>query len=203
MQAGKRRDRIYFAVIALWAVAVIGGMVALWRYKLTPGKTGSVPERWPDESALVHSAELPTLLVFVRPDCPCTRASLGELAILLSHFEGRVATYVVMQRPVHLKRDLHETEYWQRAESLPGVRVVADEHGTETTRFGAGTSGDALLYDASGALRFHGGITGARGHAGDNAGRERLGSLIAGDTSGPSTSPVFGCELEPRAGLAP
>ena len=52
--------------------------------------------------------------------------------------------------------------------------MLRDDDGAEARRFGAETSGQTLLYDARGALAFSGGITGARGHAGDNAGRASL-----------------------------
>jgi hypothetical protein len=195
--AARRRDRIYYAIITVWAIGIVVGMALLWRYKLTPGKTGDAPARWPEDTTLVRAADAPTLLMFVRPDCPCTRASLGELAMLVSKRGGRLHAYVVMQRPARFRDRLEETEYWQRALSLPGVRVVADEHGAETRRFGAGTSGDVLLYDAAGTLIFHGGITGARGHSGDNAGRDRVAVLLQGGNVPSPESAVFGCDLDP------
>jgi hypothetical protein len=42
--------------------------------------------------------------------------------------------------------------------------------GREAALCKATTSGETVVYDAAGKLRFHGGITGARGHIGDNAG---------------------------------
>ena len=45
------------------------------------------------------------------------------------------------------------------------------------------TSGQVVVYDAKGALLFSGGITAARGHMGDNAGRDRITALLRGDTA--------------------
>ena len=56
--------------------------------------------------------------------------------------------------------------------------MLRDDDGAEARRFGAETSGQTLLYDEHGALLFSGGITGARGHAGDNAGRASLVALL-------------------------
>jgi hypothetical protein len=43
------------------------------------------------------------------------------------------------------------------------------------------TSGDVLLYDASGQLAFHGGVHEMGAVAGDNAGRPALKSMLAGN----------------------
>ena len=78
-------------------------------------------------------------------------------------------------------------------------QTCLDEGGVEASRFGAATSGQAILYDGDGRLVFSGGITAARGHFGDNAGSQALARLlIDGMPSRPHT-PVFGCALFDRA----
>jgi len=72
---------------------------------------------------------------------------------------------------------------------------LRDDDGLEATRFGVITSGQTVLYDPSGALLFSGGITGARGHAGDNAGRASLVSLLNQGKTDLSSTSVFGCPL--------
>jgi hypothetical protein len=52
-----------------------------------------------------------------------------------------------------------------------------------------------LLYDTAGRLLFSGGITAARGHSGDNAGREAIVALLAGAPTDRTQTPVFGCKL--------
>ena len=84
---------------------------------------------------------------------------------------------------------------WQPAARIQNVTVVRDDDGLEAQRFGAATSGQTFLYDSQGVLQFSGGITSARGHAGDNAGRAALISLLNRlETSQPRTN-VFGCPL--------
>jgi hypothetical protein len=75
------------------------------------------------------------------------------------------------------------------------VTVLDDVDGTEARRFGALTSGQVVVYDADGRLRFSGGITPARGHAGDNAGRSAIIALLEGASSASVETPVFGCSL--------
>ncbi len=72
---------------------------------------------------------------------------------------------------------------------------MEDIQGREALRFGAATSGQTLLYDASGRLLFSGGITPARGHAGDNDGSDALLELLSGGSGRHHQTPVFGCSL--------
>jgi hypothetical protein len=51
-----------------------------------------------------------------------------------------------------------------------------------------------LLFDAGGKLAFEGGITAARGHEGDNTGREAIAAHISGRPA-PNSQPTFGCAL--------
>ena len=77
---------------------------------------------------------------------------------------------------------------------IPGVRAVRDESGLEARRFGVQTSGQVLVYGASGALLYSGGATGSRGKVGENAGRAAiLDALSTGRAA--ASKPVFGCEL--------
>jgi hypothetical protein len=77
---------------------------------------------------------------------------------------------------------------------------MTDEDATQAAVFGVAVSGQTLLYDAAGRLIFSGGITDARGHSGDNAGRGALVSLLNGRASTVTRTPVFGCLL--RGALA-
>ena len=73
--------------------------------------------------------------------------------------------------------------------------MAADIDGALAKRFSIQTSGHALLYDSDGKLLFSGGITGGRGHAGDNEGRQTLTSFLEDGTSPSATRPVYGCPL--------
>lgn len=149
-------------------------------------------------SAIPLSESLPTLVMFVHPRCPCSRASLGELAVLLAQSPQRVNVHVVFLKPAEVDGRWLASDLWRQAELISGVTLDTDEAGTEARRFQSQISGDTVLYAAGGKLLFHGGITAERGHAGDNAGRSTLLALLKNQTFGagkiPST-PVFGCAL--------
>jgi hypothetical protein len=137
--------------------------------------------------------------MLAHPRCPCTAASLEELADFLSGHPKQVATHVLFLHPESFSDLPQQESLWHRAVAIPDVTVSADLMGREAKRFGAATSGHVLLYDRDGRLLFSGGITPARGHAGANLGVDRLGALLQGAQTAPATLPVFGCPLESRS----
>lgn len=181
--------------VAVWLLVVTTGTVALGWYKVMPGAAGVAAAQFPPESALRPAPGRATLLVFAHPRCPCTRATLSELARLLTAAQGPVEAAVLFTVPPGETESWARTDTWAAAEAIPGVRVLPDADGREGRLFGALTSGWTVLYGADGALVFSGGLTASRGHEGDNEGRDRvLAHLARRDTSHGST-PVFGCEL--------
>ena len=60
---------------------------------------------------------------------------------------------------------------------------------------GPGRWRHADVCDADGRLVFSGGITVARGHSGDNAGRSALAALLTDGTAATTKTAVFGCFL--------
>lgn len=179
----------------LWLTVVCGGTIQMIRYSTAPGSSGQPPSAWPTESQIPFDAHRPTLIMFAHPHCPCTRASLGELEVLLTRFPGQLSSYVVFLKPTDTITNWEKTDLWRKASSIPGVRVYTDNSGIEAHRFQSETSGQTLLYDRSGHLLFQGGITLARGHAGDNPGRSALQELLEGGHSNQVKTPVFGCPL--------
>src|SRR5712671_7486906 len=162
-----------------WLVAVTGGSVALFNYANTPGHNGAAPSQWVADSAIQHDTIVPTLVMFAHPRCPCTRASIGELNSLMAHCQGKVSAHVVFYRP-KAGEQWPESDLWRSAAAIPGVSVRWDDDGAEARRFHAKTSGCTVMYDPNGRLLFSGGITDARGHAGDNAGRDAVAALLLG-----------------------
>jgi hypothetical protein len=194
-EGAPRRSRVVWAFAAVWIVAVVAGLSVLWAWENTPGASGDAPAQWPAGSALSRAADTPTLILFAHPQCSCTRASLAEFAEILARATARPRAYVVFLKPVGVGLDWEKTDLWRTAASLPGVSVIRDDAGLEATRFGVITSGQTMLYDESGALLFSGGITGARAHAGDNAGRASIVALLNQRTTDVSLTSVFGCAL--------
>jgi hypothetical protein len=191
----QRRPRWISIAVATWLLAVAAGMLLLWRYKAAPGRAADGPARWPAESKIRHTPDRATLVMFAHPHCPCTKASLEELEYVMSRVHDKVDATVLFIRPQGVTDDWTNTATLERAREITGVSVLIDDDGKEASRFGSWVSGQVLLYDASGALMFAGGITGSRGHIGDNIGRERLLSFIQSGTADAPTAHVYGCDL--------
>lgn len=190
----KRRSFILAAGGILWLLVVAMGMKALWDYAQAPGTAATPPAYWPGESKIPPGADRAMLIMFAHPHCPCSRASIRELELVIARLQGRLSAYVLFYKPAD-SDDWEATDLYQSAKDIPGVEVLIDENGAEAHRFNVTTSGQVILYDVYGRLMFSGGITSSRGHSGDNAGRSAIVSLLTEGSAGQSESPVFGCSI--------
>jgi CBS domain-containing protein len=190
-----RHPKALVALLLTWLLAVTTGLAILWDYENAPGVSAAPPTRWPTDTRIVAAFDRPVLVMTVHPHCPCSRASLEELDRVMAHVPNRVAAYVLFVSPRDLPDDWTRTDLWQRAVGIHGVAVLRDDDGVEAQRFNAVTSGQTILYDANGSLLFSGGITGSRGHAGDNVGRSAIEALLMGHVAATRSTPVFGCSL--------
>jgi hypothetical protein len=201
----KRCSPLWIAAAAVWLLAVAAGFTVLWRFKSTPGaERDPTPASWPADATVARSSSRATLLMFAHPGCTCTRASIAELALIMSRFHDRLDATVLFWSPRDAPREWEGDGLWTSAARIPRVSVLRDRDGREASRFGVSTSGGVVLYDQGGRLLFKGGITPARGHEGDSFGRERIASLLTTGTADRADAPVFGCELgaAPAEGLA-
>src|SRR5437899_2755237 len=128
-------------LLAIWLLAVAGGIGVLLRYENTPGQINTTPRQWPEESRIQRPKDGPILLMFAHPECPCTRASIDELNRLLARCRGQLVVEALFFQPASLPQDHVRGSLWQRAEALPGISVRSDPDGLEARRFGAETSG--------------------------------------------------------------
>jgi hypothetical protein len=193
----------WVVLAAAWSTAVASGVWAMVEYELTPGAVSAAPDRWPAGSALRLDPRYPTVVMFVHPHCPCSRASLHELLLLVTHCGKQMKPIVVFLKPRGFESGWEKTDLWETARSIPGTTCFADVDGKETARFRARVSGETLVYDAAGNLLFQGGITVSRGHEGDNAGRSAIESILAGEPVALRHTPVYGCSLRERNGSLP
>jgi hypothetical protein len=190
-----KKPAVIVAVVTVWVASVGFGMSVLLRYSNTPGQPATPLTAWPSDAPVEPAKGRSTLVMFAHPNCPCSRASVGELAIIMARAQQKLDAHVFFYYPVHETNAWARTDLWNSARSIPGVHVIEDPGGAFALRFGAFTSGQTLLYDPSGRLVFNGGITAARGHSGDNNGRHAVLALLQGGTLERSVTPVFGCSL--------
>lgn len=187
--------RVLVVVGVLWILGLTVGLRAMLNYEDGPAEPGKPPIEWPKGGAFTPKLGQPTLVIFAHPKCPCTDATIGELSILMTRLQGKATAAVFFVRPANFLAGWEKTELWRSAAEIPGVSVFSDPGGMEARRFGAQASGQTILYDASGRMRFSGGITASRGHSGDNAGRSAIVSLITTGVAQTERTSIFGCSL--------
>jgi hypothetical protein len=183
-------------MVVAWGIAVVVGMYGMVRYQMTPAAVVSdAPARWPAGVSFGHSTERSTLIMTLHPQCPCSRASLTELAQIMARSEGRLDARILFVQPANAPADWLDGALWREAKTIPGATMSVDKDGRDAAAFGASTSGQVMVYDATGVIRFSGGITDGRGHEGDNAGMLSILDLVRTGKSSVSTTPVYGCSL--------
>lgn len=186
------------AGILLWLALAVTGFMVIVRFENTPAHPGDPASDWPASGALDLAPNGWRLVVAIHPRCSCSSATLDELTELLARCPTRLRTVVLLWRPRDGGDAWEDTAVARRVRAIAGVEVVADEDGVEAQRFGMQTSGHVSLYDGLGVLRFSGGITNSRGHAGDSIGRTAILAELAGKRDGQRATPVYGCSLQGR-----
>lgn len=187
--------------LCLWLTVTSAGLALMLRHDTTPSPVEPAPAVWPANQPLPLFSDRPTLVIFLHPKCPCSRATVAELEQLMAAPVGKVSATAVILRPASADAGWADTGIVRAAAAIPGVTTHVDVAGVEAAAFHATTSGETFVYDAQGRLRFHGGITGARGHIGDNPGLHAVQSLVLTGKSPVSETNTFGCPLQsPPAG---
>jgi hypothetical protein len=191
-----------FSAVLVWSAAVIAGYLWITNYGFVTYQPAGhfSQDQWPRDSSLTLAAERPTLVLFLHPQCPCTRATIRELEkILTGHglTPQKLPKFIaVASLPVSAPEDWHNTDTITGALQLPNSSVVWDVNGIESSRFGAVTSGTLMVYLPNGKRVFTGGVTASRGHEGDNTGSDIvLAALNEHDHPAKASTPAFGCRL--------
>ncbi|HEX2897860.1 MAG TPA: hypothetical protein VHP63_07415 [candidate division Zixibacteria bacterium] len=190
---GKQIGLIILSIV--WLILVTSLTVGMINYANSPGKGPKPPKKWPKNIQLALFEDQSTIMLFAHPHCPCTKATLGELEEIMARCQSLASAYVVLIWPVETGRDWVQTDIKNIASIIPDVEVIIDSAGQLTRAFNCETSGSTLLYNETGTLVFHGGITPSRGHMGDNVGRDVIEDFLQGRDIFANTSPVFGCGL--------
>ena len=187
---------VALSLVALtWLGGVVAGFFSLSTFDATPGAQGTAPAHWPAASALPAPSGRYTLVLAVHPLCPCSRASLQELGEIVERCRDRLAVHVLCYRPAHAGAAWTDNALVRQARAILGVSVYADREGVEARRFGAATSGHAVLYGRRGELLFSGGLTRGRAQVGDSRGRAAVLARVTGAACEPDETEVFGCPL--------
>lgn len=178
----------------VWLLSAVFTTTRLWVFAGSAGADGHPPQRWQQALPIALDSAKPTLIMLVHPQCPCSRASLTELNRLAALCPGRAVGYVLFLKPTGYTQAWTRSDLWRQASAIPGVTAREDDHGETARRLGAATSGETLVYAPSGRLLYQGGLTGERGHEGDNAGLSAVAAVLRGQIQS-AKEPVYGCPL--------
>lgn len=193
--APKSKPWVLPLMLTLWLLATGSLFVLLETHQAEPGGSGPSGYAWPSASLIHKSPALPTIALFCHPMCPCTRATMAQFDRLASQYKGKANFTIVFLKPSSQGADWVESDTWEHAKRIPTAQVIADLDGKEINRFQAKTSGETILFDATGRQLFRGGITPSRGHEGPCVATDALGAYLEGGPMKLSTSPIFGCSL--------
>ena len=192
---GKKKNGLFAVVMVVWVIALGFCWGLLLEYSAVSGTPAAAPGMWPAAVSFELDRSSPTLVMVAHPHCSCTRASIAELSRLMTRLQGQVQGHVIFVVPEGLEQDWEQTDLWQSAMIIDGVQVHKDPKGALADAFGSFTSGQTLLYSASGELLFAGGLTATRSHEGNSVGRERIIDLVTSGSSDRADSAVYGCAL--------
>lgn len=184
--------------VGLWAIVCLLGFLALLDYSTAPGNQNEIQlsHMWPATSDIEREPRKQTLVTFLHPRCPCSRASLRELARL---DRGETETLFVFFAPETAGPEWLATDLWVNAAAFDNAQRIVDRDGIQSSLFGAEISGCMMLFNSDGSLLFKGGITSGRGHEGDSEGKIALSRLLKSESvesNEPSMYPVFGCPIQ-------
>jgi hypothetical protein len=191
------------AVRSTWAFAflvwlgLIGlGYSKLLHYSFAEGNSSQAPRHLPP--ALAHKSAVgtprPQLILALHPRCPCSRATVRELAKILTQAPNAADVVVLSYLPRTSKEDWMNGVLLEECRHL-NCQIRPDVDGQVAASLGSLTSGTVALYDAKGRLRYRGGITAARGHEGDNMGAHAVVDILLGTRESFASMPVLGCPI--------
>src|SRR5579871_4589930 len=97
-------ERVLSGLLSLvWLCAAVVGFAILQRHDVTPGRPATIAlgAEWPADSSISRPANRATLIVLAHPHCPCTRATITELACLMARCRDRMDAYMLFCRPLN------------------------------------------------------------------------------------------------------
>lgn len=180
-------------LLTIWAVLIGSLLLGLGHYSMREGKRGLVPRLVENQPGLVAH-------FFLHPQCPCSAASVEELDRLMTRLGAKSDLLVTAHvfEPENATNDWAGSEMVARLKRMPGVQVQMDPLGKQGETLGVKSSGHLLVYH-DGVLRFSGGLTALRGHAGRSDSGEAAYLALTGEHKNEWMTDVdwvvFGCPI--------
>ena len=184
-------SRLAIIACSLWCAALVSGFALVHAQMSTPGDARPAPSAWPEDTSLSLDSDAPTILLFAHPRCPCTRATIRQLATTPP--DVRDSLTLVLSGP--RLRTYENQPLATLANELLEAEIALDPTGAEARRFGAHTSGHIVVYSPSGQLLFSGGITPGRGHEGPTDALTAFTRALRDAEASTHPSLVYGCPI--------
>jgi hypothetical protein len=150
-----------------------------------------------DVFELARGAPL-TVITFFSAHCPCQRAHDARWKEIIAELAPRGVRFVFIDAETDASPTFDANQAGIRGYSWP---IVSDPEGRWADRLGAVAATDTFVIDATGTLRFHGGIDSDRSHLTDDAQpwlRDALRALLSGAEPANPEPKVLGCALRRR-----
>lgn len=206
------KSRVSRLLLVIWFAFVIAGYSLMVAYSSTAARTipavAALPENFGFADRNCRHAF--NLIVCLHPQCPCSQATVGELEKILDRTNAKdFQCTVYLSKPAGTGPRFVEGNILNalndiKAKDKGDLEVIIDDGDKFATRLNVKTSGHIFLFDRYGKRLFDGGITAARGHAGDNAGADFIIDCLRKNTvrkdslttAQATRTPVFGCSME-------
>ncbi len=186
---------LFLIIYTIWIGLLFVGHLVLFEYELTAGPLSDTTRIFPNHSAIPLTHGRQNIILFLHPACPCSEATVDEFHKLMREGEKVSVGKVVFFMPLEKESDWSFLPLVLSAKRIRNVSTYYDTDGSQASLFGATTSGHILIYDGRGVLQFSGGITGSRGHTGDNRNFDVAKNTIIAKNPKFAKTPVFGCSL--------
>lgn len=186
--------KFMWLICALWCALIAGGFVSLMVYSGEAGEMLAV-DGFPSDAGTPNTVDAWHLVMGIHPKCSCSHATAEELNRLVANLDKRMVCEVFVFHPEN-DPDFANTSLARSLESIPGLILRSDPNGLLSDIHGIQTSGGCVLYSPDGKRMFVGGITPARGHAGDNLGSSAINAFVLGNRCPWDRTRAFGCSIQ-------
>lgn len=172
----------------LWFASLLAGFGAWTEYEHRAGPIG------PRAAAPSLEAPRAELILFVHPHCPCARSAL-ELLARESPPANSCRIRAIFVAPADTADEWYAGRNAELAMSISGATIERDPGGNLAKRYGARTSGYAVVISVTGEIRFRGGLLPNRMAKAERRKLPFVWDAILRGEQEPITKPVFGCPL--------
>src|SRR6267142_2388289 len=140
---------VWMLALLFWLALIASGQFWLLRYSFARGATASAPDSIPAFLNCSTTPSRPQLFLSLHPRCPCSRATVNELAKILTRVPNASEVTVLLYKPAN------EPDPWMNGTLRDecrrmGCKIRADPGGLLASSLGSRTSGSVVLYDADG-----------------------------------------------------